>query len=80
VATTTSIFNGDLQGGLLAHAEELSGQLAAGQVPAEKIAEIRRLVFNDRLDAAVCAVFMVLVAVIVVEAVRAWAWAPSSPG
>jgi carbon starvation protein len=71
------IFSEDLRVGFLAHAEELSRQLAAGQVPAEKIAEVQRLVFNDRLDAAVCALFMVLVAVIVVEAVRAWARALS---
>ena len=50
----------------------LSDQLAAGQVAAAKVAETHALIFNDRLDAAVTALFMVLVIVIVVDSLREW--------
>ncbi|HMF90750.1 MAG TPA: carbon starvation CstA family protein [Candidatus Angelobacter sp.] len=50
--------------GLLAHA----GQLAAG--PA--IQGLARRIFNDRLDAVVCGLLIVLVSVIVLESARVW--------
>jgi carbon starvation protein len=56
----------------LAHARLLTEQLAAGSVPAAKIVETERLIFNDRLDAAVTAVFAALVVVILVESARNW--------
>ncbi len=58
--------------GFLAHAAQLQQRIAAGQVPAAQIGEMRTLIFNDRLDAAVTALFMALVLVIVADAVRAW--------
>jgi carbon starvation protein len=66
------LFHSQVRIGFLAHAAELSEKLAAGQVPVEKIAETQRLIFNDRLDAAITALFMVLVIVVVVESVREW--------
>ena len=50
--------------GLLAHAR----QLAAG--PA--MADLGRRIFNDRLDAAVCALLVILVSVIVLESAMQW--------
>ncbi|HEY2499738.1 MAG TPA: carbon starvation CstA family protein [Candidatus Angelobacter sp.] len=50
--------------GLLAHAR----QLAAG--PA--VAGLQRRIFNDQLDAAVCALLVVLVSVIVIESATQW--------
>ncbi len=58
--------------GFLAHAADLSARLTAGEVPAEKLAETQALIFNDRLDAALTALFMVLVLVIVAESARQW--------
>ena len=66
------IFSPHLRIGFLAHAADLSARLAAGAVPAEKLAETRTLIFNDRLDAALTALFMVLVLVIVAESARQW--------
>jgi carbon starvation protein len=67
------IFSSDPRLGFLSHAEVLQGTLQAGKVAAAKIAETQTLIFNDRLDAAVCAAFMLLVAVILVDSVRVWA-------
>jgi carbon starvation protein len=66
------LFHPQVRIGFLAHAAELLEKLAAGQIPVEKIAETQRLIFNDRLDAAITALFMVLVIVVVVESAREW--------
>lgn len=66
------LFHPQVRIGFLAHAADLSEKLATGQIPAEKIAETQRLIFNDRLDAAITAVFMVLVIVVVTESAREW--------
>ena len=66
------IFHDDPSIGFLAQAEKLATALRAGTVPAAKLGEVRIQVFNLRLDAAVTALFMGLVALIVAEAVRAW--------
>ncbi|MBI3245762.1 MAG: carbon starvation protein A [Deltaproteobacteria bacterium] len=66
------LFHSHVRIGFLAHAADLSAKLAAGQIPAAKIAETQTLIFNDQLDAAITALFMVLVIVIVVESVREW--------
>ena len=59
--------------GFLAQADSLQAALDAGTVAAARMAETRALIFNARLDAAVCAVFVVLVAVILADSVRVWA-------
>jgi carbon starvation protein len=66
------IFHEDRRIGFLAQADYLAGQLAAGAVPAHKVLETQTVIFNNRLDAAVTALFMVLVAVVVLDAARVW--------
>ena len=66
------LFSPHLRIGFLAHAADLSARLAAGAVPAEKLAETQALIFNDRLDAVLTGLFMVLVLVIVAESARQW--------
>ena len=58
--------------GFLAEANRLSGLLASGQVAAGQVAATERLIFNNRLDAAVTALFAVLVLLIVLASVREW--------
>jgi carbon starvation protein len=58
--------------GFLAHAADLQTKIAEGKIPVEKVAETRVLIFNDRLDAAITALFMILVLVILAESVREW--------
>jgi carbon starvation protein len=58
--------------GFLAHAQSLVDLIAAGKIPAAKLIETQRLIFNDRLDAAVTFVFAALVVVILLESGRNW--------
>ena len=66
------IWSDDPKLGFLAGADHLASQLAAGAVAADKIDQIRTQVFNLRLDAMVTGIFMALVALIVVDALRVW--------
>ena len=58
--------------GFLAHATALSNAIAAGKVAAAKIPETRAVIFNERLDAVVCGVFLLLVTVILLDSFRVW--------
>jgi carbon starvation protein len=66
------IWSADPKLGFLSGAEKLAHDLAAGTVAGDKIGAVQAQIFNLRLDAAVTAFFMAMVAVIVVEAVRVW--------
>jgi carbon starvation protein len=58
--------------GFLARAAQLQGLLDSGKIAAEKVSETRTLIFNERLDALLCGIFMVLVATILVDSIRVW--------
>jgi len=66
------IFAPDRRLGFLAQAQYLAGQIASGAIPAEKLRETHAFIFNARLDAALTACFMVLVAIVVLDAARVW--------
>jgi carbon starvation protein len=66
------IFHPDRRIGFLAQADHLAAQIVAGVVPPEKVFETQQVIFNNRLDAAVTALFMVLVAIVVLDAARVW--------
>jgi carbon starvation protein len=74
------IFHADRRIGFLAQADYLASQLAKNAVGPEKIAETRQLILNNRLDAAVTAVFMALVAIVVLDAARVWWKTLRGPG
>jgi carbon starvation protein len=68
------IFSADPKLGFLAHAESIGAAIASGALPAG-IASVevgRRLIFNDYLNTAVAAFFMVSVVVILAESARDW--------
>ncbi|MFB3921002.1 MAG: carbon starvation CstA family protein [Terriglobia bacterium] len=71
-ASAQKIFHPDPRIGFLAHARSLAEQLASGAVAADKVALTERLMFNDRLDAVVTAVFASLVLLILIESSRHW--------
>jgi carbon starvation protein len=60
--------------GFLAHARLLADALAAGTLPAgvKSIAAAQRMLFNDRLDAAVAGFFLLSVVVILADSAREW--------
>ncbi len=66
------IFSAEPRLGFLSHAAALENALAAGKIAAMKIVETRTVIFNERLDAAVCAAFLVLVSIILVDSLRVW--------
>ncbi len=74
------IFHADRRIGFLAQADYLAGQLAAHAIPPEKIAETQHVIVNNRLDAAMTAIFMALVAIIVLDAARVWWKTLRGPG
>ncbi len=66
------IFHADPRVGFLAQAARLGDQLAAGSVPPDRIGATQQVIFNAQLDAAVTAVFMVLVLTVVADSARVW--------
>jgi carbon starvation protein len=78
-AGSQKIWHSDRRIGFLAQAEHLVNQLATGAIPSEKLGEAQILIFNARLDAAVTGLFMLLVAVVVLDAARVW-WQTLRPG
>jgi carbon starvation protein len=71
-ASYQKIFDRNPNLGFLSKANSLASQIAAGQIPAAKIAETHRLIFNQRLDAAVTGVLALMILVLLVEAFRQW--------
>src|SRR5713226_5324361 len=58
--------------GFLAHAVSLRAELAAPGANAARAGEIARLIWNDRIDAALTAIFIAIVIVILLDSIRVW--------
>jgi len=71
-ASYQKIFDANPRIGFLSYANGLAAQLATGKIPAAKIVETQRLIFNQRLDAVVTAVLALMVIVLIVEAIAQW--------
>ncbi len=71
-ASYQKIFDPNPRIGFLSYVNVLTAQLAAGKIPAAKIAETQRIIFNQRLDAAVTAILAAMVAVLIIEALIQW--------
>jgi carbon starvation protein len=68
------IFSDDVRIGFLKHASVVQNQITTNALPAaiKSVADARRVVFNDYLDAAVAAFFMISVVVILADSFREW--------
>ncbi len=66
------IVDPDRRLGFLAQADHLASQLAQGRVAPEKVLETQTLIFNSHLNATITALFMALVAIVVIDAARVW--------
>jgi carbon starvation protein len=71
-ASYEKIFSANPRIGFLSFADALAAQIAAGKIPAAKIAETQRVIFNQRLDAVVTAVLAIMILVLVAEAIVQW--------
>ena len=72
-ASYEKIFSADPRLGFLSAANQMSAAISAGSIPAAKMADTSRLIFNQRLDAAITAVLALMVMALVVNAL--WEWA-----
>jgi carbon starvation protein len=71
-ASYQKIFDANPRIGFLSYANVLAAQIAAGKIPAARLADTQRLIFNQRLDAAVTGVLALMILVLIVEALVQW--------
>ena len=71
-ASYQKIFSANPRIGFLSFANALAAQIAGGQIPAAKIGETQRVIFNQRLDTAVTAVLTIMILVLLGEAIVQW--------
>jgi carbon starvation protein len=71
-AGVLKLFSADPKVGFLAHADKFGAALAEGRLlaPAKSVAEMERILFNDRIDAALVAIFLVVVLSILFFTIR----------
>jgi carbon starvation protein len=66
------IFSPEPRLGFLAQANALQSALAAGKIAVGNVVSTQTQIFNNRLDAVVCGIFMVLVAITLLDSFRVW--------
>jgi carbon starvation protein len=68
------IFSADPKLGFLSHVRAVEGVLSRGALPAgvQTLSDARRLIVNDRIDAAVAAFFLISVIVIIIASAQEW--------
>jgi carbon starvation protein len=71
-ASYEKIFSANPRIGFLSFARTLAAQVAAGKIPAAKLVDTQRVIFNQRLDAVVTAILAAMVAVLIVEGLIQW--------
>ena len=71
-ASYQKIFSANPRIGFLSYSKALSMQLATGKIPADKIADTHRIIFNQRLDAVVTVVLALMILVLIAEALVQW--------
>lgn len=71
-AAFQKIFHSNPRIGFLAQAQKYANQIAAGNLSIEKISALQRQIFNLQLDAAVAAIFLILVGAILLTSL--WRW------
>ncbi len=76
IATQTAVyqkmFHPDPRIGFLAETDRLTGLINSGVISAARLADTERLIFNNRLDAAVTAVLALMAIVIILDSAREW--------
>jgi carbon starvation protein CstA len=77
------MFSPDIKIGFLAHARTFADAANAGQLlaPAKSLAEMQRIIVNDRVDATLAGLFMLVVVAMIVFGIRSGfaAWRTKTP-
>ncbi|HTQ98520.1 MAG TPA: carbon starvation CstA family protein [Candidatus Acidoferrum sp.] len=74
-AAWEKLFSPELRVGFLVHADDLAAQIASGKIAGAAVASTERLIFNDRLDAALTAFFLIVSWIVALETARiCWAF------
>jgi len=71
-AGVEKIFSAAPNVGFLAHAAQLAAERALPTTSAARAATIERLIWNDRVDAAVTVIFIAVVCAILADSLRVW--------
>jgi carbon starvation protein len=71
-AAYQKILSPDPRIGFLAQANQLEAAIESGNLVATRLAETQALIFNARLDAVLCGLFLFLVTTILADSVRIW--------
>ena len=71
-ASYQKIFDANPRVGFLSQARAIAAQIATGAISPDKAAAAERLIFNNRLDAAVTGVLAAMVFALLVEALTVW--------
>ena len=66
-AAWQKIFSDDIRVGFFAAANDLSAKLAAGALPAEKVAVAPQLIFNQYLDAYLTVFFVAMLWIVIAD-------------
>ena len=66
------ILSGAANVGFLAHAALLEAELLQPAVSAARASELTRLIWNDRVDAIMTALFIIVVLIILADSIRVW--------
>ena len=69
-AAWEKLFSPEVRVGFLSHARDLADKLASGALPPDKAATAPHIIFNDRLDAALTAYFLITTWVLVLDMLR----------
>jgi carbon starvation protein len=69
-AALEKLFSPELRIGFISHANDLANKLAANVIPPEKITDTTRMIFNDRLDAMLTVIFLIITWIMVLETLR----------
>src|SRR5690606_36021190 len=68
------IFHSDPAVGFLSHAAKFRESYNNGEVlaPAQNMAEMQQIIFNDYVNATLCAIFMAVVILVLISGIRIW--------
>ena len=66
------IFSDQPRIGFLAEASKVEAAIQAGTITGAKLAAAQTQIFNARLDAFLCGIFLILVATVIIDSVRVW--------